>query len=81
MRNWKNLFKNSKTRKSEGMNVVPMELWKYSGQQMRKVLLHFFNDVWKQGRVLNEWETALKMNICKKGDRKICEKYKRIFLL
>jgi hypothetical protein len=75
-------IENSKNRKSEGLDSIPMELWKYSGEKMKILLLHFFINLWKQGRVPKEWETALMINIYKKkGVRKICNNYSGISLL
>jgi hypothetical protein len=74
-------IKNSKNRKSAGLDSIPMQLWKYSGKKMKKLLLHFFNNLWKQGIVPKEWETALMINIYKKEAGKICNNYRRISLL
>jgi hypothetical protein len=74
-------IKNSKNRKSAGPDNIPMELWQNFGKNMKKLLLRFFNNLWKQGTVPKEWETALMINIYKKGDWKICNNYRGISLL
>lgn len=58
-----------------------MELWKYCGKQFKTVLRYFVNNIWKQGRFPKEWETALVINSCNRGDKKICNSYRGIFLL
>jgi hypothetical protein len=67
MRNRKKLLKTVKIEKVKDLTTFPRDYGNTLGKKMEKRLLHFFNNLWKQGIVPKEWETAFMINIYKKG--------------
>ena len=70
-----------KNRKSCGLDNLPMELWKFGGNELKLHLLELFNKIIDKNQMPQEWETGMVINIHKKGTKSKCESYRGITLL
>ena len=70
-----------KNRKSCGLDNLPMELWKFGGNELKIHLLELFNKIIDENPMPQEWETGMVINIHKKGTKCKCENYRGITLL
>ena len=75
------LLKHAKNRKSCGLDNLPMELWKFGGNELKIQLLEFFNKIIDKNQIPQEWETGMVINIHKKGTKSKCKNYRGITLL
>ena len=75
------VLKHAKNRKSCGLDNLPMELWKFGGNELKIHLLELFNKIIDKNQIPQEWETGMVINIHKKGTKSECENYTGITLL
>ena len=48
-----------KNRKSYGLGNIPMELWKFGGNELKIHLLELFNKIIDKNQMPQEWETGM----------------------
>ena len=53
------VLKYTKNRKSCGLDKLPMELWKFGGNELKIQLLELFNKVIDKNQMPQEWETGM----------------------
>ena len=70
-----------KNRKSCGLDNLPMELWNFGGNELKKHILKLFNKIIEKYQMPQEWERGMVINIHKKGTKSKCENYRGITLL
>jgi len=70
-----------KNRKSYGLNNLPMEMWKFGGNELKMHMLELFNKIIDKNQMPQEWETGMVINLHKKGTKSKCENYRGITLL
>jgi len=75
------VLKHAKNRKSCGLDNLPMELWKFGGNELKIHLLQLFNKIMDKNQMPQEWETGMVINIHKKGTKSKCENHRGITLL
>ena len=75
------VLKHAKNRKSFGLDNLPMELWKFGGNELKIHLLELFNKIIDKNKMPQEWETGMVINIHKKATKSKCENYRGITLL
>ena len=75
------VLKHAKNRKSCGLDNLPMELWKFGGNELKILLLELFNNIIDKNQMPQQWETGMVINIHKKGTKSKCENYRGISLL
>ena len=75
------VLKHAKNRKSCRLDNLPMELWKFGGNELKMHILELFNNIIDKNQILQEWETGMAINIRKKGTKRKCENYRGITLL
>ena len=64
------VVKHTKNRKSYGLDNLPMERWKFGGNELKIHLLELFNNAIDKNQMPQEWETGMVINIHKKGKKK-----------
>ena len=70
------VLKHAKNRKSCGLDNLPMELWKFGGNELKIQLLELFNKIIDKNQMPQEWETGMVINIHKRGTmRKLQRNY------
>ena len=67
--------------RSCGSDNLPMELWKFGGNELKMHILELFNNITDKNQMPQEWETGMVINIHKKGTKSKCENYRGITLL
>ena len=67
--------------KAGGKNGVLPEMLKHCGANLLEYLVKLFQQVWRDGCVLQTWKNALIVPILKKGDLSICDNWRGISLL
>jgi len=72
------VLKHAINRESCGLDNLPMELWKFGGNELK---IHLFNKIIDKNQMPQEWETGMAINIHKKGTKSKCENYRGISLL
>ena len=65
-----------KNRKICGLDNLPIELWKFGGNELKIHLLEMFNIIIDKNQMPQEWETGMVINIHKKGTKRKCENYR-----
>lgn len=70
-----------KDKKASGIDGIPMEAWKYAGQGVRKELEELIKQIWKVGRIPEEWRISIVIPIHKRGDKEKAGNYRGISLL
>jgi len=63
------VFKHAKNRKSCGLDNLPMELWKFGGNELKIHILELFNNITDKNQMPQEWETGMVININKKEQK------------
>ena len=63
------VLKHAKSRKSCGLDNLPMELWKFGGNEIKMHLLELFNKIIAKNQMPQEWETGMVINIHKKEQK------------
>ena len=72
------VLKHAKNRKSCGLDNLPMELWKFGGNELKIHLLELFNKIIDKNQMPQEWETGMVINMHKKEQKanvKIIEEF------
>jgi hypothetical protein len=67
------VIKHAKNRKRSGLDNIPMDLWKFGGNELKIQLLELFNKIIDRNQMPKEWETRMVINIHKKANVKITE--------
>ena len=75
------LLKHAKNRKSCRLHNLPMELWKFGGNELKILLLELFNKIIDKNQMPQELEPGMVINIHKNGTKSKCENYREITLL
>ena len=63
------VLKHAKNRKSCGLDNLPMELWKFGGNELKIHILELFNNITDKNQMPQEWETGMVININKKEQK------------
>ena len=58
-----------KNRNSCGLDNLPMELWRFGGNELKIHLLEVFNKIIDKNQMPQEWETGMLINIHKNGTK------------
>ena len=74
------VLKHAKNRKCCELDNIPMELWKFEGNELKIHLLELFNKIIYKNQMPQDWETGMVINIYKKGTKSTCENYRGITL-
>lgn len=74
-------IKSMSSEKAPGLDGLPAEVYKYSGQDIKVKLLDIIRECWRTENIPQEFKDALIVTIYKKGDRSICGNYRGISLL
>jgi len=75
------VLKQTKNRKSCGLDNLPTEMWKFGGNELKLHLLKQLNNIIDKNQMHQEWETGMVINIHKRGTKSKCENYRGITLL
>ena len=70
-----------KNNKSPGIDGIPAELLKASGEAGLKALLELCNKIWTTGVWPEDWITSVFITLPKKGDLGNCDNYRTISLI
>ncbi|CAF0787582.1 unnamed protein product [Rotaria sp. Silwood1] len=65
-----------KSRKAPGYDGITADLLKAGGEPVIKWLHEMFSDVWKQEKMVEEWNLAVLIKLFKKGDKQLCDNYR-----
>ena len=75
-------LKQMKSGKAPGNDEITADLLKLGGVPMLKWLYRVFVEIWKTEQMIEDWSLAILIRLFKnKGDKKICDNYRGIFLL
>ena len=69
-----------KNRKASGIDNILMESWTYGGKVLHIRLVQLLNDIWAQGKIPNEWKSALIISIHKKETEGLFKLQKNIIV-
>jgi hypothetical protein len=64
------VLKLAKNGKSPGQDNINSELYKYTLEDFKKILLQFSNNKNRENRIANEWRNAVITPIFMKGERR-----------
>ena len=67
--------------KATGLDGIPAEVYKHSGQELKEKLLEILRECWTTEIIPQEFKDALIVTIFKKGDKAQCGNYRGISLL
>ena len=70
-----------KKRKAGGKSGILPELILCGGPELWSRILKLMQQVWKEGRVVGEWQDAVVVSVPKKGDLRHCDNWRGISLL
>ena len=70
-----------KSGKAGGKNGILPELVSCGGVHLFERLLVLMQDVWREGKVVDDWKDAVVVPIPKKGNFQLCDKWRGISLL
>jgi hypothetical protein len=73
--------KHVKNRKSPRLDNLPMELFKFGGNDFKAHIVQLFNNTVDNSQIPQEWETGIVIDIYKKGSKSKYENYRGITLL
>jgi hypothetical protein len=71
----------TKNGKLTGEDGISSEMYKYAGDKFHSRLLKFFNNIYKNAQIPNEWKRSIIVPIYKKGDKRKSENCRGINLL
>lgn len=77
----KEIIKKLKNNKSPGEDNIPVELFKYGGQNLINQFQKLLQRIWEREEMPREWTGAIICPIHKKGDKRECHNYRGIALL
>ena len=63
------VIKHAKNKKSCRLDNLPMELWKFGGNELKMHILELFSNIISKNQMPQEWETGIVINI-HKGEQK-----------
>ena len=63
------VLKQATNRKSCALDNLPVELWKFGGNELKIHLLELFNKIIDKNQMSQEWETGMVINIYKKEQK------------
>ena len=69
-------MRNLKNNKTAATNGIHLELIKYGGNKLLNGIYELVRQIWKEGRIPEEWKETIIVPVYKKGDRGRCENYK-----
>ncbi|GJQ73331.1 hypothetical protein Trydic_g13700 [Trypoxylus dichotomus] len=75
------VLKRLKNGKAPGDDKLTTQMFKNMGYHAMQLLLDIYNNVWEEGRILNDWDLSLIVPIYKKGFNKDSNNYRGIMLL
>jgi len=64
-------IKKLKGKKAAGVDGIPMEAWKFAGEEMIKELTDLIRLIWRQGILPREWRKSIIVPLYKRGDKEI----------
>nr|VZI11159.1 unnamed protein product [Spirometra erinaceieuropaei] len=68
--------------KAPGSDAIPAEVYKHGGPQLMDHLTALFQEMWRQGEVLQDFKDATIVHLYKrKGNRQVCDNHRGISLL
>nr|VZI30788.1 unnamed protein product [Spirometra erinaceieuropaei] len=68
--------------KAPGSDAIPAEVYKHGGPQLMDHLTAFFQEMWRQGEVPQDFKDATIVHLYKrKGNRQVCDNHRGISLL
>nr|VZI13615.1 unnamed protein product [Spirometra erinaceieuropaei] len=68
--------------KAPGSDAIPTEVYKHGGPQLMDHLTAFFQEMWRQGEVPQDFKDATIVHLYKrKGNRQVCDNHRGISLL
>jgi len=70
-----------KNYKAPGTDNIPVELFKYGGNELVKHLHTIIKDIWQKETMPTEWNVSIICPIHKKGDIMECSNYRGVSLL
>lgn len=73
--------KRLKLKKAAGIDELPMEIWKFGGSSVIKGIKEVIKKVWKNKKMLEDWNVSVVVPIYKKGNHEKTENYRGISLL
>lgn len=77
----KRIIKELKNNKAPGEDGIIAEMWKFGGEITAKTIHHVIEEIWKTGRIPDDWKCALIHPLHKKGNRMDINNYRGISLL
>jgi len=60
------VLKQAKNRENCVLDNLPMELWKFGGNELKICLLELFNNIINKNQMPQQWETGMVINTHKK---------------
>ena len=73
------MLEHAKDRKNCGFDNLPMELWKFGGNELKIHLLEPINNIIDKNQMPQEWETGMVINKHKKGSKSKRKNYKNYY--
>jgi len=70
-----------KNYKAPGTDNIPVELFRYGGNELVKHLHTIIKDIWQKEKMPTEWNVSIICPIHKKGDIMECSNYRGVSLL
>ena len=67
--------------KQAGKDGIPAEVFEAGGMPLMKKLTELINNIWKSGKVPQDFKDASIVSLFKKGKRSLCDNYRGISLL
>jgi len=70
-----------KSNKAAGINEIPAELWKHSGEETRDIFFKIVEKTYREGIVPKDFTQSRTILILKKGNPAECNSYRTISFL
>jgi len=77
----KRAMKKMKMKKAAGIDGIPMEAWRYAGKKLWMDLVKLIKDIWKKGRLPEDWKKSVVVPLYKRGEKEVAGNYRGISLL
>ncbi|KAI5715018.1 hypothetical protein M8J77_009060 [Diaphorina citri] len=81
LREVKDAIDNMKNGKSPGEDGIPVEIFKYGGEGIKRYIHKLIILIWRKETIPKEWNEAVVVPLHKKGDKLECNNYRGISLL